>query len=457
MMLPLWLAWSLNVPLLIGVMMIVWRRTARGTAAAWWFWAALAARLGGGLALGTYYITQLEDMTQPGGDTFTLYRHALRFTHWAPTDWSGYARLLLTAIDQPGAPHRWYATFSNSYFFVRLLSLLNFLTGGDYCLNSLWLSATAFIGSWLMARELWRVVPSVFWGAWLGALAWPSGLFWMSGVSKDAVLLAAFGTFTAAALRLLYPIVGIRRHDGRWLLALLVSSFLLWKIKFFIAAAVFVAFGALALTVYFGPRLRRRWPRLRTWQLLMLAACALAPLARVAHEGFGAEYLLIHIPRNQAALRGHDATQPELRLALKPSILSFVANAPAAALGVFTRPWLGEGKGLRWRASGLENAVLLLLFGWAVVGWWRRGHPINLPPLAGALLLIVLLVAVMFGLTTPNLGTLFRYRSVLLPFSLFLVDWLRVGSSGAIWSPSDSRGRSNRLSGFPSDSAASHA
>ena len=429
---PAWLAWGLNLPLLALAAGALWRHTARGEVSAGWFGLALVARLAGGLLLGLTYVSPWLGRLDGGGDTIALQSHANEFSAWAAPDPAGYLRLLLTATDQPNSPLRWYAPFSNSFFFVRGLSVLNFLTGGSSWLKGLWLSLVAFAGSWLLARELVRLVPGVALGARVGALAWPSVLFWMSGVSKDALLLAALGGFTAAALRLTYPPGGAPAglsdaSRRRWWVLLLASGWLLWKIKFFIAAVIFVVLAALALTAWLTAHLRGRWPRLRAWQVFLLLALALAPLSRVAHRAFRPEYLLIQIPHNQAVLRTHDPTRPELRLPITASLGSFARNAPAAAVGVFTRPWLWEGRGWGWRALGLENAALLAVFAWAGRGWWRRGRPGGLPLLAGALLLIVAVVAVMFGLTTPNLGSLHRYRAGLLPFALFLLDWWRKG------------------------------
>jgi hypothetical protein len=70
--------------------------------------------------------------------------------------------------------------------------------------------------------------------------------------------------------------------------------------------------------------------------------------------------------------------------------------------------------------AGLENLVLLLLVGLALLSaaQGRGGH---LPfALVLALLVYCSVLAVLIGLSTPNLGTLNRYRSVLLPFVLLL-------------------------------------
>lgn len=434
---PHWLIWGVNLTLLALAVTALWRHTGRDAPDARWFTWGLGLKLAGGIALGLFFSGQYLTEPELGGDTHTLHRRALGFSVWAANHLPAYADLLWTGQAPRGAPVPHYALFSNSWFFVRLLTLLHWLTACLYWLNGLWLSLAAFAGSWLLARELARVVPGARLGAYVGALAWPSVVFWLSGVSKDALVLAALGGFTAAALRLTYPPASLPgwlpAARLRWWALLLASGWLFWKIKFFIAAVVFVAFGALAFTEKLrASRLGRRWPWVRAWQLFLVAALALAPLSRVAHRAFRPEYLLLQVPRNQAALRARDAKQPELRLPITPSLGSFARYAPAAALGTFTRPWLWEGRGWKWRALGLENSALLVLAAWAARGWWRRGRPLGVPMLAGALLLIVVVVAVMFGLTTPNLGSLNRYRAVLLPFTLFLLDWLRVGELQAI-------------------------
>ena len=417
MMLPLPVAWFINVPVLALTAVVVWRGAARGMAAARWFWPVLAARLAAGVAYGTHFFT--------GADTFGLHRESVGLARWAVDNPAAYGYLLLTPSLPVGAPPSLYTSFSNSFFFIRAESLLNFLTGGSYWLNGSWLSLAAFAGSWLLARELARVVPQARWGAWVGALAWPSVVFWTSGVSKDALLMAALGLTVAAALRLIYPPAGQR--PARWWAALLLGGWLFWKIKFFIAAVLLVVLAALAGAEWLAPPLRARRPGLRTWHLLVGLALVLAPLSRVAHRAFRPKFLLTQVARNQAALRPADSAQPALRLPLQSSLASLATYAPAAAVGVFVRPWPWEGSGLRWRVVGLENAALLVLFVGAAWRWWRRGHSVRLPPLAAALLLVVAVVAVLFGLTTPNLGTLHRYRAVLLPFALFLLEWWRVG------------------------------
>ena len=70
--------------------------------------------------------------------------------------------------------------------------------------------------------------------------------------------------------------------------------------------------------------------------------------------------------------------------------------------------------------AGLEN---LLLLGLLLRAAWNvlRGRPGRLPAgLALALLLYCVVLAGLIGLSTPNLGTLHRYRALMLPWLLWL-------------------------------------
>ena len=93
-------------------------------------------------------------------------------------------------------------------------------------------------------------------------------------------------------------------------------------------------------------------------------------------------------------------------------------------------PW--EDTAPLYVGAWLENVVLLVVLVGAGLGLVRR-RPGYLPfALVLALVVYCLLLAALLGLSTPNLGTLNRYRSVLLPYLLLLAlqhevaaRWLR--------------------------------
>jgi hypothetical protein len=96
-------------------------------------------------------------------------------------------------------------------------------------------------------------------------------------------------------------------------------------------------------------------------------------------------------------------------------------HTPLATIQTLVRPWLGESWAPLYLAAALENLLLcglILLAGVAVV----RRRAGQLPPaLVLALLLYCLVLAALIGLSTPNLGTLHRYRAAMLPWLLWLL------------------------------------
>jgi len=97
------------------------------------------------------------------------------------------------------------------------------------------------------------------------------------------------------------------------------------------------------------------------------------------------------------------------------------AHAPLAVANALTRPWPGESWQPLYVAAALENVALLALLtlaAWAAV----RGRPGRLPfSLTLGLVVFCLVLAFLIGITTPNLGSLNRYRSGLLPYLLLLL------------------------------------
>jgi hypothetical protein len=114
---------------------------------------------------------------------------------------------------------------------------------------------------------------------------------------------------------------------------------------------------------------------------------------------------------------------------LSATIKSVIINLPWALVSGIFRPFIGEGQGMLGLAASIENLFVLILF---ISFLWRfkiHSHrPISILVLAGISYCVVL--CIFLALSTPNLGTLSRYRVGFLPFLIFmiayrnpLVDW----------------------------------
>lgn len=104
---------------------------------------------------------------------------------------------------------------------------------------------------------------------------------------------------------------------------------------------------------------------------------------------------------------------------LSPHWQSIFINSPWALFSGFFRPFIGEGHGLFGFIASLENLLLFLLFLSAVVSYKKMIPPHQLLYLI--LFGYCVVLCILLSLSTPNLGSLSRYRIGFLPFLVFIV------------------------------------
>jgi hypothetical protein len=101
------------------------------------------------------------------------------------------------------------------------------------------------------------------------------------------------------------------------------------------------------------------------------------------------------------------------------SWLGFLINLPlAAAFGLF-RPLIFEASNFFQALVGLENFAVLLLF---ILGIWKSGMKIKWKdPIFLVAVFYIVFLNVMLAFSTPNFGTLSRYKVGYWPFFVLLV------------------------------------
>ncbi|HSI90159.1 MAG TPA: hypothetical protein VK927_03535, partial [Adhaeribacter sp.] len=275
----------LSLAVLAGLVFWVWKRTAAGTCWNPVFWPGLIFKLVCGILLGLYY---------SGGDfDTTRYQEAADIlTGFGFQDTGAYLRLLFLN-DYTALPEQIHSigfrTYSNSFYFSKLLSVLNFLTGSNYYLNSLFLSFFSFAGCWYLVKNLAHYFPGTANAAIFSFLLFPSVVFWNAGVMKESLLAGLLGFFWAAILNLSDP---AKKHKPGYFFLLAISAFGLWKIKFFVAAFVYGLAG-LWLVLHW---LRRRFRVFRQPVALVGSLTGLSALLALAisrlHENFNLQFFL---------------------------------------------------------------------------------------------------------------------------------------------------------------------
>jgi hypothetical protein len=101
------------------------------------------------------------------------------------------------------------------------------------------------------------------------------------------------------------------------------------------------------------------------------------------------------------------------------SPVSFALNTPLALIYGLFRPMIFEGTKVFQVIVGIENAIILIL---VLLGFgrYKKGIALSNPLLISASMYILLLT-VMLAFSTPNLGTLSRYKVGYWPFFVMLV------------------------------------
>ena len=330
----------------------------------------------------------------------------------------------VTVIPTGGKYDAVFQNTSNTWFLIKVLVLLNFgsLTAG--WLNTFYLSLFAFVGSWVLVRKLAQVLPNTPAAAGgVALLLWPSVFFWATGISKEAVLLGSGAWLTARVLSWLYAEKtesgALVASGGGWWMGTVALAFLHLAMRYFFALPLLAVLVGLGL----GKALERLVPR--RWAVGLGLAAVFGTGALLLPElsvAFRTSKFVNQVIRVYSFEIAHSTDRPHFEYPnLRPTAGSIAAHAPQAVANTVTQPWLGQSRQPMYLAASLENTVLLLLL--AVAGWALvRGRGGKLPfALVLALGVFCLLLAFLIGITTPNLGSLHRYRSTMLPFLLLLL------------------------------------
>lgn len=407
-------------------LLLPWLRRQWQWAATGWWRAGLVAGLVGRLVVAVFSGLHLS----PDGARMSYYGHELTSRLWAnPASWPG---LLTTGELGAGAGRIYFQSTSNTLLFSKLLALLNLASLDTNWLNGVYLSLCTFAACWYLVRKLAVVFPGTN-AAGAGLLAfvvWPSVMYWASGIAKDTLVLGSGAWFLAEVLGLAYTDGSVAQRL-KAVLRLLLSAGLHFAMRYFFAVPLFAGAAVLAMLLVIkrlGLRPARLTQVVLAGLLLTGGAYAASEVSIVFRLNKFTSQLMYMRTQGLKTSRGKTIfiDYPELR----PTNESILAHVPRAALNAIARPWLGESTEIKFVAAALENTLiigLLLLAGWAA--WRRRAGKLPFE-LVLALSIQCLALAVLMGLSTANLGSLHRYRSVMLPYLLLLLlqnDYVAAG------------------------------
>ena len=402
----------LNLALLAFIIYRHWKFN-QGNGIIKFYWPGLAVKALGGIALGLIYMYYY----QIPADTFLFFEDSKKLTGLARTDFLSYVRFLF--LDDPSHPLWTEIVFqqSRALFIVKITSLFGLVTLDNYWITSLYFSVLSFIGTWRLTASIAEYFPSAKTAAVVAFLFFPSVVFWSSGLIKESIAMAALFFLSAAVVR-----TWVEKELPLWeWLLVIFSAWIEWRLKYYYLA-VFLPVASAALITQ---RLSHRW-HLRGMAIKALLWCAtfifpLIIISSLRPNFYPARILAVIVSNNREFSAMSDAEDVIEYPSLEPTLSSVVANIPRAVVSGIFRPFPWEAHTLFQWVIALENLILLLLCITSVVNVTQLAKS-RQRLLLCSILLYAGVLCVFLALSTPNFGTLSRYRISFLPFLLLLIS-----------------------------------
>jgi hypothetical protein len=418
------LSYLIHLPLL-GLLAYYFYRQSEGATLQSYFFPALGLKLLAGLSLGllyTYYYPY-------GGDTLVFFDDARLLAELHGRSVTAYWRVLLfdQFPDEQLPDLLVYEQEARSFFLIKLLSVLSLLTFQNYWICSLYFSFFSFWGMWLLANALAKAFPGSKGAAALAFLFFPSVVFWSAGVMKESLVMGIIGWVTAWWLEIL--LLQRQRKVREFFLKTCFSLLLLlvlWKLKYYYFAVYLPCLLAATLLIIVSRKINRGSPWL--WAALVPALFAsMAVVASQLHPNLDLNQFIAVMVHNHDTIYG--LSEPGKRIEfdqLQPNFFSILRNGPLALGSGLFRPQAWEWASLLQGLNGLENGFLLVLAVLATlrlpkIEWHRRTSEATI--LLVTLLLYISLLASLLAFSTPNFGTLSRYKVAFLPFLVWLLSY----------------------------------
>ncbi len=246
-------------------------------------------------------------------------------------------------------------------------------------------------------------------------MLFPSVVFSTSGIQKETITL--FCMVVIAALLINDLLIAKKWNWGAFIIAV-VLAYILGMIKYYYLGAFIPVLIAYTATVLL--KRKQKLQPLPAIGVFLLIFCALLSLATLAHPN-------LHFTRFMEALvQNHDTmfVRTESRSLiyynnLQPTLGSFMHNLPEAIISGLYRPFIWEVYKPIQIIIGIENFLILFFSLVSIYTFATNRFKSNL--LVWAIIVYVLFLASLLALSSPNWGTLDRYKVGFKPFLLVLI------------------------------------
>ena len=390
------------------------------------FYAGLGAKLVCSVLFGLLYKYYYQN-----GDTFIIFSDASSIAKLLPKNPIKYLEILILGdFSGISSDYLYFFGQSTTLLMSRILSVFCLLCDNNYWLVGIYLAVFSYIPVFLLANRLANIFPNAKNAAAIAFLGVPSVVFWSSGVCKETLLLPFICILVNVFVRNIYTTTpspslkerGVYLTICKDVLLTFFCFLIIWKLKYYYAGVLLICMLAFLLNMYleriFLKKIYQKYPFLSYFMVIFLMFIMVFPTGFL-HWNLQPYYFLKAIEQNHDQIyniKPQDAIQFNN---LKGNWGSLLENTPLAMFSGLFRIFLWESKTFLQALAGTENLLILGLFVASLVRWWQNGRYFS--TLIFVILIYIVVLATMLALSSPNFGTLSRYKVGFVPFEVYLM------------------------------------
>ncbi|MDQ3812313.1 MAG: hypothetical protein M3347_00010 [Armatimonadota bacterium] len=342
------------------------------------------------------------------GDTMIYHTVGINYADMIRADWFNGTTDYLA-----NRPFFWIDGYPTVRFFS-LSGLVHFLLFDSFLASSLVFAWMSFMGQLLLYRTFVARYPDPRLRLWwqIGILFFPSLTFWSAGMLKESVGLWALGCAVWGAHSFLL------KSSFRNLCLTVLGLYGLFLFRYQVLPALLVAFIPWLLEDTQSIQTARRTAAGMMVRGMICLGLVMAGLLGMRYMGAAMDkYSLEALPDNLAVQSKGYAIEP--LVSHDSSWAGMLRAAPAATAATLYRPFVWEASSAVMQAAALESLALIILSLRALFQVFLYpsivAKAVRTPTFLGCLLFVVVF-GLLVGVSTPNLGSLSRYRIPLIPF-----------------------------------------
>ncbi len=309
----------------------------------------------------------------------------------------------------------WNDLKSNS--FIKILSIFNIFSFGNYYTNVIFYSFISMFGPIAIYRVMNDVYPGKKWQMLVSVFLIPSFLYWTSGLHKEGLIFLGFS------------------------LVIFNFYFGLKKKKFSLVNVLFIVLGLLMVLVFRNFMIIILIPALIAWffaskffkkPLTVFGICYTFFViffftAKYISTSLDFPEVVVTKQKEFVSLHGNSSV-PMKRL--EPNFTSFVINMPQTLSLSILRPYPSDVRHILSLAAAAETDLLLLLFLVFLFFPSKRNNQNQPAIFIYFCLFLSFSVLITIGYSVNNIGAIVRYRSIILPLLLTplfcRINWQRI-------------------------------